>query len=463
MVSQFYEYINKLKAENIQVHTEIIYQSSHIKTSFIVQVSKNDIDSSLLNYSLFNNSDLSVFIEGKTPNNPINFKSIIQSEIQRKEQIKILFSYAQSFNLKDPKIDQIEINLFSTEIYKEFIKLIESNFCVKDLTSLKYKINIKCDEIEEIADTELLVFNKSKQNISNETLNYIKSLHNREASIFSIPNSLPQKIDKEIIILVIPDLLSQLSTNHGDNYYRFIGKRVIIFNTTEIIKVDNPDKLFSTLEKTIKFIYGDTKTTDQKLTFYRKTLIDGHLKDHEYKIEELDANFFEKLFIDSENVYDAFQDDAVSTFLKEKKEIIKEYMNISKEVISSINNIKNSLIRNLITLLALLISNFALKNKGITDTTDYILITGIASLFVFILIIIHYINDQPLESTITKKVKIFDEHFKFISSSSTELKDSIKETVEVEIGKYKSLLTLVGILYVLIFVILFSIFITIVL
>lgn len=463
MVSQFYEYINKLKTEDIQIHTEIIYDSSLIKTSFIVQVSKNDIDSSLLNYDLFDNPDLLVFIEGKSPSNPKNFKSIINSEIQRKEQTEILFSYSQPFNLKDPEIDQIEINLYSTEIYKEFIKLIESNFCIKDLSSLKYKINIKCNEIEEISDTELLVFNKSKQNISNETLNYIKSLHNREASIFSIPNSLPNKIDKEISTLVIPDLLSQLSTNYGDKYYRFIGKRVIIFNTKEIDKSNDIDKLFISLEKTIKFIYSDTKTTDQKLTFYRKTLIDGHLKDHEYKIEELDANFFEKLFIDSENVYDAFQDDAVSTFLKEKKEIIKEYMNISKEVISSINNIKNSLIRNLITLLALLISNFALKNKGITDTTDNILITGIAGLFVLILIIIHYSNDQSLESTITKKVKIFDEHFKFISSSSSELKESIKETVEVEIDKYKSLLTLVGNIYVLIFVLLLCIFITMIL
>lgn len=453
MISDFYAFIDRLKAENFHISTEIINTSSEIKTSFIVTVNTTHLNSSLMDFNLFKNPNLSIFIESKEPRDFITYKEIIETELQRKQEFNVLFSYSQPFDLVNYETKKLNINLYNFEIYKSFIELVALKFKLKDLISLKYKINISCSELTGLKDTELITFNNPNQLITRETLAYIKSLHNREASIFTVPNSTPNNVGNKIYYIIIPNLLSQLATNYNNTHYRFIGKRLIIFNTDNIDQLDDPLNFFRILERTIKFVYSDTKTTDQKLTFYRKTLIDGHLKDQTFQIWQLDSTFFEKLFIDSENVFDAFQDESVSTFLKEKKEIIKEYMNISKEVINSIDNLKNTLLRNLITMLALIISNIALKSKGISDNTDYLVITGVASLFILVLIIIHYSNDVPLHSTIQKRIEIFDEHFKFISSSSLDLKKSIKSSVKSEVDKFKILLNIVGILYIIIFII----------
>ena len=453
MITQFYTFIDSLIKENINVNTEIIYDSYQIKTSFIISINKNQFHNTLMEFELFTDKNLSVFVESKIPKDNKHYNDIIAEELDRKGKINILFSHSQEFNLKANNSEEIIIYLYNKPVYIQFIKLIASKFSIKDLSSLKYKINIICNKIFEVEETELFVFNKTNQLISSETLIYIESLRNREASIFTIPNTLPKEMSEEVLKLIIPDILSQLSTNHSNNEYRFIGKRVITFNTENIKQLENSFSIFSNLNETIKFIYEDTKTTDQKLTFYRKTLIDGHLKDEIYDISKLDIIFFDKLYKDAENVYDAFQDDAVSTFIKEKKEIIKEYMSVSKDIISAIDGLKNSLLRNLITLLALIITNIALKSRGIAELSDYIIIYIVSTVFMGVLLFIHIANDLSSKSTIERRLNIFDEHFKFISSSSKELKESIKQTIHTEIKKYDLLLTFVGCLYLLIFII----------
>lgn len=450
MISSFLEFIKKITNSFEHIEIDVNLSNTILKTTFSLNVKEKNFFYENLDDVLFDLQDLVFYIESIKINTKHDFLRVLDDELEN-GYAKIRFILQQDFLNNIPNV-----YIFNEECKKKFIDLLINNIKISYFDNVEYKINIICDDSNfERIDTAILSSNAVDPiYLDDNTVKYIKAFYDRSSTIMVIPDAL-QHLTTVNFVPIIRGQLSQLANNITDSKYRFIGKKTLEIETSHLNQNEDMKGLYEVLNSTLEYIFEDTKTLDQKLTFYRKTLLDQLTKDECYEIHKLDKDYFSNALNEAESVYDAFQDGEVSTFLKEKKEVIKEYISLSKDIIGKIDSLKSNLIRNFITLLALFISNIALKTKGITDTKDQTLILFAALLFVLLLIVIHFINDRFSSKTLDQRIRVFDSHFKFISNSSKDLKNDLKDSVEKEIKNYKQLLNISCISYFIIFGLLF--------
>lgn len=441
VIKSFFEFISKLddRYENLDISLNVQGASLNVSTTFEVQIIGSDFFEHNLLDDFFSCQNLKFYIESINPLSKSKFLEKIKSDPEDSFNVSIIFVQDFLKNLQNPSV-----HFFDKKSVNKFLTLLSKNYHLKHFEKMNNKVNLQCNGlvIENFSSTLLTLNSDSVCAIDENTLNFFKLFHNKDVPIFVIPGSFPEfDINGMNYNMIIQGQLSQLANNNSSSDFRFIGKNTLTF-TTDLMPDEKSIQKFmmGQLEETLKYIFDDPKTIDQKLTFYRKVLIDKLSKDTIISFSELDQEYFEDNLHEAQVVFDAFQDGEISTFIKEKKEIIKEYMSISQEVLRSINHLKNNLLRNLIALMVLFISNLALKSKGVTDLNDYRMILSAAIVFIMIIIFIHFINDNPIKENIENRRSIFNLHFKFLSSKSKSVKDAIETAMNKEVATLNNVL-----------------------
>lgn len=405
--------------------------SLELSTNFDFKVSNSDFFEGNLTDEFFNNEHLKFYINSLAISSKTDFLNKLKEDPDDIYDTSIIFTQDFLNNTDEPVL-----YFYNDKSINDFFTLLSTRYLLKNFEEIENKIDLRC-ETSTITNFEssLMTLNSNRVRVINEnTKSFFELFHNKDVPVLVIPGSIPSSdVLKLKFNNILQGQLDQLANNSSGSSYRFIGKNTLTFDTASM--PDNKDQkiLVQQLEETLTYVFENPKSVDQKLTFYRKVLIDKLSKDTTIKLQDLDEEFLEESLHETNVIFDAFQDGEISVFIKEKKEIIKEYMSISQEVLRSVNHLKNNLQRSLIALMVLFVSNFALKSKGITDINDFRMILIAAIVFVIIIIILHFINDRPIKGNITNKRRVFNEHFKFLSSKSKSVKNAIETTIDDEV------------------------------
>lgn len=439
-IKTFFKFISKLEEhdEDLNISLSARLPSLELSTSFNFKVLSVEFFTENLIEDFFSNENLTFYIESRTISSKTEFLEVILEDTDHK--------YDASIILNQKLLNEVEkpvLHFYNDQSINDFFKLLSTKYRLGHLEKLKHKIDLRCETtmINNFSSTLMTLNSDNKEGINETTKNFFSLFHNKDVSALVIPGSVPSSdminIEQKHILL---GQLEQLANNKSGSSYRFIGKNTLTFSSSQMPDEENQKSMVKQLEATLSYLFEASKSVDQKLTFYRKILIDKLSKDTTFFIKDLDQDFFENSLHEANVIFDAFQDGEVSVFIKEKKEIIKEYMSISKEILSSIDQLKSNLQRNIITLMVLFISNFALKSKGITQIEDFRMILLVAIAFLIIIIILHFLNDRSILKNITNKRAVFNEHFKFLSSKSKSVKSAIETTITDESKTLKRLL-----------------------
>lgn len=446
--SGFFEYIFEIEKVFGKPEVSINGLSGELVTSFSFQINKEYDFHKNVPSSFFGSNDVKLYIESVEIISP-------EELVARSHEASEYYPYEISiiFNQKVISERFTEFFFYNEESLLESLKVMSKSFSIRDIQNIKGKINLVCTDYIIPFESSIFTLNSQKKDLLEDfTVDFISSLPNTDVSLFIIPNSLDFSLIKNVDLnFVLQGQLEQLANNQSNNLYRFIGKSNLVIDMNNTLPVSSQQEIYKILQETLIYMFESVKSSDQKLTFYRKCILDGISKDTTYKLVDTSASFFKNTLHETEIIYDSYQDGEISIFLKEKKEIIKEYMSISQETMRNVNVLKSNMLRNLITLIVLFISNIALKSKGVTDINDSRIILYSALIFIIIIISVFFINDKPIKSNIDERLAIFKLHFNFISSHTADLKTAVETAIKKEVKVLNNLLTFSITLYFLIF------------
>lgn len=401
--------------------------------------------------SLFEEKSIEVYVNSVPKNSYNEFVAPFKDDILDELKVTIIINYKS-------KNDKWEITLYD---YNSLIKMLKEflNSPISYIYGLKDKISIQIyKEYEFIYESTIFNISNINTNIKNKeidlnTINFLNNTINKNLILGSLPGVIT--CDDNIHQLIFPyvnsikSYLNILANSNNNTHYHFFGKQILEIHLDSNITPNISKNINQDLSNSIKYIYSDLKNSDQKLTFYRKVFTEFNKSSNNLILDSnLDSNFFREILAQTQYVYDSYEDGEISTYIKEKKEIVKEYLSISKEIIQSSNNLKNNLLKNLITISALFITNFLLKANEL-ESTKTIFVAML--LFLFILIILSIFHDLEQLSNFKNRIQTLQTYFKFISKESKFLQTDTEYLLKRELGTLKFMTISPLIIYIVLF------------
>lgn len=458
-VKKMNEIFNYFQKHNITPNEKIVFQSSSplsYKHIIEFELEKNTVITNSLHESFFENE---LYCNDSTIKNTKELQEYIQMDLDNNNYKFILIIIVSFSN------DLNTFQFYNVNGLQSFLSEF-SKIKIEKIKELKTKINLKTytngsKYSNSHHESLLFDFTYSSTPMSDTTLSFIENFSKTKAFIGLIPGYLDQQSMREMPLMnLIKSILGLFSNDQTPKKFYFKSKYNLTINCEKEYDYDQMNNHFKELHNILMYIYQNSSTVDQKKTFLRKVVCDPLTQDETKEISNFPRDYFKEVYRDTQFLFETYENDEVSVFLKEKKDILKEYVGISKDIISNINSIKLVLSKNLITIFSVVFINFAFKfftdsgvnTNEINHFLRYLVITYMALvLFLFL------INDLPIFFVLKSRVQAFENQFTFLSSKADTIKEDLKKLSYKEICIYALLLLFTFIVYILI--LLFLIFI----
>lgn len=450
---------NYFQKHNIVPNEKIVFQSSSplsYKHIFEFKIDKNIFINNNFNNVFFENE---FYCEHSTIKNTKELHEYIQMDLSNT-------NYNFSLIIVVPFNNDLNtFQFYNVNGLKNFLREF-SKIKIEKIKEFKTKINLKTytnGSKYSNNNNESLLFNFTDNStpISQTTLNFIKTFSKTKAFIGLIPGYLDQQSMREMpLINLIKSILGVFSNDQTTKKFYFKSKYNLTINCEKEYDYDQMADHFKELHNILTYIYQNSSTVDQKKTFLRKVVCDPLTQDETKEISNFPKNYFKEVYRDTQFLFETYENDEVSIFLKEKKDILKEYVGISKDIISNINSIKLALNRNLIAIFSVVFINFAFKffpNSGVNTNEINNFLLYLVITYISLVLVLFLVNDVPIFFLLKSRVKAFEKQFTFLSSKADTIKEDLKNLSFREIVIYALLLIFTLIVYILI--LLFLIFI----
>lgn len=433
-----FSYLDEVKKIKETCET-VIVDASECKYTIEFELSSKDNEFLQLPNLFFENKNIIIHVDNIIKTNTKDFISpFIEDELDELK-ISIIFNFV---------IENGTWNLF---FYDEntLLEFLKNALNIKHsiLLGIENKVSINLFKSLNI-DFESSIFNiniihpdsdtiTSLIPLEEQTINFINNTINKDIAIGSIPGVFKSNIQDKVYpySLTISSYLNLLANSNNDTHYHFFGKHLLEITLDNAISIENAKTISNDLMETIDFIYTDLKTSDQKLTFYRKVFTEYNKSNNHLLINDtISPDFFKDILNQTKYVYDAYEDGEISAYIKEKKEIVKEYLAISKEVIQASGNLKNNLLKNIITILILFTTNILLKINTVNSTK---LIFAAILLFLIVLILLNIFHDIAQYTNFENRIVTLKNYFKFISKESKDLQTDTDQLLKNELSTMK--------------------------
>lgn len=369
-------------------------------------------------------------------------------------------------------------NIFSDKILlyssKSILKFIE-NFVKskisyiadiqKKIVLVPYIINTKHSfdssifEIERFEDS----VSTSVSNIDTYTKKFIDKFKKTKAPIILIPNIISEDIFKDFALFpVITSILEILANEKNGNDYKFKSTFTFKITAKDNINYSKQEKYehFILLKEIFEYIFINTSTSDQKLTFFRKAFCENIKKDTEIQLNELSPEQLKEIYLDTKFLFDTFEDGEVSAFLKEKKNALKEYLNMAKNISKYIDALQEEMIKSSLAILGLVITHSLFRVRLNMSTGQNITIILCILLFLVISLLLFSYKTHTKQKSINLNLTMLNKHFSFLSSKSDEIKEDMNKLIQNNIKTLNTFISISNGVYfvLLIFVMVFLTF-----
>jgi hypothetical protein len=340
---------------------------------------------------------------------------------------KLLIKQIFSFDLLSSNFDDfreliiieqanISISVDGTNIKKTNFKLDDSYLDDKvtirvdhDLAKLNYDLLFKCEEevqafFQSCVTTLTMKELKKIQNIISINLNgeILRCKLNTNLSVFIneskyfgksallIPNAVPQKYYKKFsrkILLAFLDVISEKTLSSDEFLIRMGSVKIMEVPSDLELSLDQIENIYMI----IKFVFGDDRRYEDKLRILRKVLTDYNLVESDVK-----QTSWNKLFQNLKDHYSLFIDETIDRFLNVKQKLFEQQNSLSNNVIKEIEVKIEEISRQTLTILATVISSFALK---INDKQRFFFL-GLAILYTLVMILLNWVKGFSFSSKI---------------------------------------------------------------
>ena len=368
-------------------------------------------------YKLNNIEQIEMFFDEKKRNPNREIESLENEFSSKKEldesiKLKIVFLQKMRLPLRGDNLSFFICDLFDS---KAFLKNLILNLRVEDIEKTISKIHICSNKIKSGSSSSIFMFNELDTVNPGimEYENYIKEIFKvqefKKRNLTIFPNLLSYDL------IVSSELKKRLYMDCLGLIFSYANKdEVHLYNKTSLnisFKRINSNFFDSYYEmcKTIFFIYQDKKYIKEKLLISQNLIYETLSEDSRMCFEK---EFWEKVRNNIEHEYKIFVDDKVDSFIKEKKEVIKDQFNLSNQISSQISDLKRGLINNMITIIGIFMSKFFIDALGKSDFLFTSIAIYISTFFsVYLLVLFYITGDFRIEKKYEKRIEIMNTYY----------------------------------------------------
>lgn len=378
------------------------------------------------------------------------------------ENIKIKIEVLQNifFPLAN---DYIKFYVYDLFDLGDFLKKVTSKLLIGKIKSLEDKINII---LSNRTNYESSIFSFSEFSMINQDVNSkkikstsknIMGLEKYESSFLTIlPNAVPIELIDDLSFKkqIFKENLNLIFNYSNVNEVHLYNKGIvnISFNDFE----EEHFESYSNMGLVIGFIYQDEKFSKEKLLISQNLIFEILSEDISLCFK---SSFWENLLVNIERDYKLFVDDKVDSFIREKKEVIKDQFNLSNQISNQIADFKKVLMNNLMTIIGIFLSKFFIDALGKTDYLYTSIAIYIGTVFSIYLLFSFYISgDYRIEEKYKNRLEIMNTYYPklFLTEDNllTDLKNSVISPEIKDLIKIKRLCLIIYWALVIIFSIL---------
>lgn len=378
------------------------------------------------------------------------------------ENIKIKIEALQSifFPLTNDCIKFYVYDLFDLG---DFLKKITSKLLIGKIKLLENKINII---LSNRINYESSIFNFSEFSMINQDINSkkikntsknIMELEKYESSFLTIlPNVVPVELIDDLSFKkqIFKENLNLIFNYSNVNEVHLYNKGIVNISFNDFI--EEYFGSYSNMVLVIEFIYQDEKFSKEKLLISQNLIFEILSEDIALCFK---PSFWESILVNIERDYKLFVDDKVDSFIREKKEVIKDQFNLSNQISNQIAELKKVLMNNLMTIIGIFMSKFFIDALGKTDYLYTSIAIYIGTVFSIYLLFSFYISgDYRIEEKYTNRLEIMNTYYPklFLTEDNliTDLKNSVISPEIKDLIKIKRLCLIIYWTLVIIFSIL---------
>lgn len=402
---------------------------SYIKTS---KFNKKRLEFNCI-INLMSQDGISIYLN----NSGIDSETVLLDKLKEitDENIKIKIEVLQDVSFPLNK-DCIKFYVYDLFDLGDFLRKITSKLLIGKIKSLENKINIISSNI---TNYESSIFNFL---MINEDINYkkIKSTSKNimgsekyESSFLTIlPNAIPIELINDLSFKkqIFKENLNLIFNYSNDNEVHLYNKGIVNISFNDFI--EDYFESYSNMVLVIGFIYQDERFSKEKLLISQNLIFEILSEDVALCFK---PSFWKSILVNIERDYKLFVDDKVNSFIKEKKEVIKDQFNLSNQISNQIEEFKKVLLNNLMTIIGIFMSKFFIDALGKTDYLYTSVTIYIGTLFSIYLLSSFYISgDYKIEQKYRKRLEIMNEYYpKLFLTKDNLIRDLENNVISPEI------------------------------